>query len=36
MRNNTYIVAEIGINHEGSIKKCLEMIKMQKFLELML
>ena len=30
MNYNTYIIAEIGINHEGSIKKCLEMINSAK------
>ena len=30
MDAKTYIIAEIGINHEGSLNKCLEMIKSAK------
>ena len=26
----TYIIAEIGINHEGNVDKCLELIKKAK------
>ncbi len=26
MKYNTYIIAEIGINHEGSLAKCIEMV----------
>jgi glycosyltransferase involved in cell wall biosynthesis len=25
--NQVYIIAEVGINHEGSVKKCSDMIK---------
>ena len=28
--NKTFIIAEIGINHEGSYKKCIEMVNMAK------
>lgn len=30
MNYNTYIIAEIGINHEGKLQKCLDMIKNAK------
>ena len=28
MKNNTYIIAEIGINHEGDINICKKMIEL--------
>ena len=31
MNKKTFIVAEIGINHEGNINKCLKLIKKAKF-----
>ena len=30
MKKKVFIIAEIGINHEGSIKKCLYLIKKAK------
>ena len=30
MKNNTYIIAEVGVNHENSMEKAIELIDLAK------
>ena len=29
-KSNTFVISEIGINHEGSLSKCIKMIELSK------